>query len=116
RLARHQGSLSLDAREERVAQADVAIAHDQLLRLRHRLAAGEQRAFSVGLYLTLRAATPAALDALTARVEGLVGGMLAQSRRATFEHDSGFRACLPTGEDRLRHPCNLTTDALAAAF
>lgn len=116
RLARHQGSINLDARQERVADPDTAIAHDQLLRLRHRLAAGEQRVYSAGIYLLLRAATPAALDELTARVEGLVDGMLAQSRRATFEHDNGFRSCLPTGEDRLRRPRNINTDGLAAAF
>lgn len=116
RLARHQGTLNLDARQERVADAEITIAHDQLLRLRHRLAAGEQRVYSAGIYLLLRARTPIALDELTARVEGLVDGMLAQSRRSTFEHDSGFRSCLPTGEDRLRRPRNINTDGLAAAF
>ncbi|HVA87052.1 MAG TPA: DUF87 domain-containing protein [Candidatus Saccharimonadales bacterium] len=106
----------LDARGGRLADPEREVAYEDAERLRDALQRGEERIFSVSFYLLLRARSLAALDDLTRRVEVTLGGMLAQSRVAILEQDSGFRTCLPAGQDLLRVHRNLDTSSLATMF
>ena len=72
--------------------------------------------FSVGLYVLVRATSPRALDDLTRRVETLLDGMLAHSRRLLWQQEGGYRSCLPEGRDRVLITRNLDTSALAATL
>jgi len=56
------------------------------------------------------------LDERTRRVEVLLDGMLAHSRRLLWEQEPGFRACLPEARDPLLVTRNLDTSALAATL
>ena len=82
-------------------------------RLRDSLARGEERVFSVGLYILVRAASLQALDDLTRRVETILDAMLAHSRVAILEQERGFGTCLPEGRDHLLAYRNLDTTSLA---
>src|SRR5207253_2414139 len=77
---------------------------------------GDEKIFSAGVYLLLRAGSLTALDALTRRLEGAIGGMPAQSRVAVFEQDAGLHACLPEGRDALLVCRNLDTSSVATMF
>ena len=77
---------------------------------------GDERVFSVGLYVLVRATSPRALDELTRRVETLLDGMLAHSRRLLWQQEGGYRSCLPEGRDRILITRNLDTSALAATL
>jgi conjugal transfer ATP-binding protein TraC len=116
KLVQLHSSRLLAARGGRLADPEREIAYEDAERLRDALQRGEERIFAVSLYLLLRADTLAELDALTRRVEGLLGGMLAQSRIALLEQDVGFHACLPAGQDRLLRSRNLDTSSLAMMF
>jgi type IV secretory pathway VirB4 component len=113
KLVELQSSRLLDARGGRIANAEREIAYEDIERLRDALQRGEERVFSASLCLLLRASTPAALDDRTRRVETVLGGMLAASRPATFEHLPGLVTCLPAGRDALGRRRNLDTTSVA---
>ena len=116
RLVQLESSRLVAARAGRLPDPEREVACQDIEGLRDALQRGDERVFSVGLYLLLRAPSRAALDDLTRRVEILLDGMLAQSRVATFEQDAGFHTCLPEGRDRLRVYRNLDTSSLATTF
>jgi type IV secretory pathway VirB4 component len=113
KLVELQSSRLLDARGGRIANAEREVAYEDIERLRDALQRGEERVVSAGLYVLLRGATPAALDDRTRRLESALGGMLAASRPATFEHLPGLLACLPAGRDTLGRRRNLDTTSAA---
>lgn len=116
KLVQLQSSRLLAARHGRLADPEREVAYTDAERLRDALQRGDERVFSVSLYLLLRAPSLAALDTRTRQVETLLAGMLAHSRVALFEQDAGFHACLPEGRDTLRVYRNLETISLATMF
>ena len=116
RLVQLHSSRLLAARGGRLADPEREVAYEDVERLRAALQRGDERLFSVSLYLLLRASSLPALDELTARCERTLDGMLAQSRVAVLEQDAGFWCCLPAGEDRLLAYRNLDTSSLATTF
>ncbi|MFN8472763.1 MAG: ATP-binding protein [Anaerolineae bacterium] len=116
KMVQLHSSRLLAARGGRLADPEREVAYEDAERLRDALQRGEEKVFSVSLYILLRAGSLAALDQLTRRVEVTLDGMLAHSRVAILEQDSGFRSCLPEGQDRLRVFRNLDTSSLATMF
>ncbi|MBV9581598.1 MAG: DUF87 domain-containing protein, partial [Chloroflexi bacterium] len=116
KLVQLQSSRLVDIRSGRLADPEREVAFEDTERLRDALQRGEERVFSVSLYVLLRAASQRALDDLTRRVETTLDGMLAHSRVAILEQERGFRACLPSGRDDLLVYRNLDTSSLATTF
>jgi type IV secretory pathway VirB4 component len=116
KLVQLQSSRLVDQRGGRLADPEREIAFEDAERLRDALQRGEERVFSVGLYIMVRASSQRVLDDLTRRVETTLDGMLAQSRVAMLEQDRAFHACLPTGRDELLAYRNLDTSSLATTF
>lgn len=115
-LVRLHSSRLLAARGGRIADPEREVAYEDAERLRDALQRGEEKIFSVSLYVLLRASSLGVLDTLTRRVEATLGSLLAQSRVAVFEQDTGFRSCLPVGQDQLVAYRNLDTSSLATMF
>jgi len=116
KLVQLQSSRLVDERGGRLADPEREVAFEDAERLRDALQRGEQRVFSVSLYVLLRAGSPRGLDDLTRRVETTLDGMLAHSRAAILEQERAFRACLPTAHDELLAYRNLDTTSLATTF
>ena len=116
KMVQLHSSRLLAARGGRLADPEREVAYEDAERLRDALQRGEEKIFSVSLYLLLRASSLAALDTLTRRVEVTLAGLLAHSRVAVLEQDAGFRSCLPEGQDRLRVYRNLDTSSVATMF
>jgi type IV secretory pathway VirB4 component len=116
KLVQLQSSRLIDVRSGRLADPEREVAFEDAERLRDALQRGEERVFSVSLYVLLRAASQRALDDLTRRVETTLDGMLAHSRVAILEQERAFRACLPSGRDELLAYRNLDTSSLATTF
>src|SRR5215216_95664 len=116
KLVQLQSSRLVDVRSGRLADPEREVAFEDAERLRDALQRGEERVFSVSLYLLLRASSPRALDDLTRRVESTLDGMLAHSRVAILEQERGFQACLPHGRDELLVYRNLDTSSLVTMF
>ncbi|MBV9354430.1 MAG: DUF87 domain-containing protein, partial [Chloroflexi bacterium] len=115
-VARLQAGRLAAVRGERVADPEQEIALEDAERLRGQLQRGDERVFSVGLYVLVRATSPRALDDVTRRVETLLDGMLAQSRWLRWQQEPGLRSCLPEGRDQVQVVRNLDTSALAATL
>jgi hypothetical protein len=74
-------------------EQEIALKDPQ--RFRAQLQRGDERVFSVSLYVLVRAASPRALDDMARRgVEMLLDGKLAHSRRLRWQQAPGFRSCL----------------------
>lgn len=116
RMVQLQSSRLLDLGEGRLADPAREIAYADCDRLRDALQRGDERIFSVGISVTVRASSLEALDRLTENVETTIAGMLAQSRRCTFEHEAGLRTSLPEARDHLGVRRNLDTSSVASAF
>ena len=116
KLVQLHSSRLFEARGGRLADPEREVAYEDTERLRDALQRGEERVFSVSLYLLLRTSSLPALDELTRRVEITLDGMLAHSRVAILEQDAGFRSCLPEGHDALLVYRNLDTRSLATTF
>src|SRR5947209_9396519 len=116
KLVQLQSSRLVDLRSGRLADPEREVAFEDAERLRDALQRGEQRVFSVSLYVLLRAGSQRVLDDLTRRVETTLDGMLAHSRVAILEQERGFRACLPQARDDLLTYRNLDTSSLVTTF
>jgi conjugal transfer ATP-binding protein TraC len=116
KMVQLHSSRLLEARGGRLADPEREVAYEDTERLRDALQRGEEKVFSVGLYVLLRASSLTTLDDLTRRVEVTFDGMLAHSRVAILEQDAGFRSCLPEGQDHLLVSRNLDTSSLATTF
>jgi len=91
-------------------------ALDDLTTLRDKLQRGDEKVFSVGLYILLRAGDLAALDDLTQRVQAALDGILAHARVATLRQTEGFRTALPQAHDELAEVRNIDTSGLSTLF
>ncbi|MDQ2743482.1 MAG: ATP-binding protein, partial [Chloroflexota bacterium] len=116
KLVQLHSSRLLAARGGRLPDPEREIAYEDAERLRDALQRGEEKIFSVALYVLLRAGSLAALDALTRKVELTLGGMLAHARTAVLEQDTAFQSCLPQGQDQLLLYRNLDTSSVATMF
>jgi len=116
KLVQLHSSRLLAARGGRLPDPEREVAYEDAERLRDALQRGEEKIFSVALYILLRAGSLAALDALTRKVELTLGGMLAHARTAILEQDSAFQSCLPQGQDQLLLYRNLDTSSVATMF
>ncbi len=116
KLVQLHSSRLLAARGGRLPDPEREIAYEDAERLRDALQRGEEKIFSVALYILLRAGSLAALDALTRKVELTLGGMLAHARTAILEQDIAFQSCLPQGQDQLLLYRNLDTSSVATLF
>ncbi len=116
KLVQLHSSRLLAARGGRLPDPEREVAYEDAERLRDALQRGEERIFSVALYLLLRAGSLAALDALTRKVELTLGGMLAHARTAILEQGTAFQSCLPQGQDQLLLYRNLDTSSVATMF
>ncbi|MBI4499118.1 MAG: DUF87 domain-containing protein [Chloroflexi bacterium] len=116
KLVQFHSSRLFNARSGRLADPERETALDDVERLQDALQKGVEHVFSVSFYLLLRATTPAALEELTHRVEATLAALMAHSRVAVLEQDSGFRSCLPQGQDELLVYRNLDTSSLATLF
>ena len=116
KLVQLQSSRLVDVRGGRLADPEREVAFEDAERLRDALQRGEERVFSVSLYVLLRAGSPRALDDLTRRVETTLDGMLAHSRVAILEQERALPGCLPTAATSCWSYRNLDTSSLATTF
>jgi len=84
--------------------------------LQRRLAASQDKAFHVSVYVTLTCSTQAELDLGSRRVESAARAMLCELRPCAFRMRDAFVATQPGGPDRLQRQRVLDTTALVTLF
>ena len=115
-IARLESSRRVDILAQRITNPERDIGLEDAERLRTALQRGDERVFSVSLYVLLRAPTRRMLDDATRRVETQLDGLMTHSRVALFEQERAFRSCLAEGRDQLLVPRNLDTSSLAVTL
>jgi uncharacterized protein DUF87 len=81
--------------------------------LQRRLAASQEKAFHVSVYVTLIAPTRQALDAGAERIESAARAAICQLSPCTFRMADGHIATLPSGVDRLQRKRVLDSSSLS---
>ncbi len=115
-FARLESTRRLDDDRGRLADLQVEAAAEDAEDLARRVARGEGRLYSVGLYVTVRGHDPDELDAEAAGLQALCASLLLDAHPATFRTLQGWTTTLPLGLDLLGLRRTMDTAALAAAF
>src|SRR6266536_572422 len=115
-LARLESSRRLEADKGRLADPELEVAAADAQDLARRLARGEGRLYRVGLYVTVRGADQAELDAACDRLRALLASLLLEAHPATCRMLQGWVTTLPLGLDNLGMRRTFDTDALAVSF
>ncbi|MEJ7653205.1 MAG: hypothetical protein WKH64_07610 [Chloroflexia bacterium] len=113
RLGVLQTSRMMDADAGKLNDPDRDTALGDAAKLRIALARGEEKLFSVALYVAIGGDSLQELDLLTTRVEEEFERMTAQTRHTTYEQDLAFHAVLPEAADGIRAVRNLDTSSVA---
>lgn len=114
-VALHSSRL-LDQRHGRLADPEREVAYADMDRLRNALQRGDERVFSLSLYLLVRGRTRRILDERCAHIQTTLDNLQVQSRPATLEHDLGLTSCLPEARDKLQRYRTFDTSSLATTF
>lgn len=115
-LARLESSRRLDADRGRLGDPGVDASASDARDLADRLARGEGRLFSVGLYATCRGSDTEEVEREAGRLRSLLGSLLLDTVPATYRSLPAWITTLPVGLDLLRLRRTMDTAALAAAF
>lgn len=115
-MARLESSRRLETSKGRVADPGLAAAADNARELADRLARGEGRLFSLGLYLTVRGAGDEEAGAEATRLKALLDSLMLDAVPSTWRALQGWLSTLPLGLDLLRMRRTVDTAALAASF
>jgi hypothetical protein len=114
--ARLESSRRIDANHGRLDDPLIEAAAEDAAGLADRLARGDARLFSVGIYVTVHAPTRALLIEAVAEVRAAAASVLLDTHPATWRQLAGWCSTLPLGHDGLGMRRIMDTDALAASF
>ncbi|WP_194921052.1 VirB4 family type IV secretion system protein [Catenulispora rubra] len=114
--ARLESTRRADAEKGRLGDPEAEAAAQDAADLAYRLARGEGKLFTVGLYLTVYADSEDALAREVAAVRALASSLLVATSATTFRALQGWTTCLPLGIDAIGATRTFDTGALAAAF
>ena len=114
--AKFESSRRIDADKGRLGDPQVDAAAEDAADLADRVARGAAKLFRTGVYVTVHAATEAALVEACARVRAAAAAMLLDLQPLTWRHLQGWTSTLPLGVDAVHMTRVLDTTALAAAF
>jgi type IV secretory pathway VirB4 component len=115
-LARLESSRRLDASKGRLPDPSLEASAEDAHELAGRLARGQGRLFSLGLYATARGDNQDELDRESTRLRALCDSLLLDTVPSTFRSLQGWMTTLPLGLDLLKMRRTVDTDALAASF
>jgi len=108
----HLRASQLDGERRGIPDVRIGAALPAATDLQRKLSSGQERAFRLGVYLTLSATSSGALAAGAERVVEAARSALCNLREATFRQFDGRLATLPHGIDRLRRRHFVDTSAL----
>ncbi|HEY8761037.1 MAG TPA: DUF87 domain-containing protein [Candidatus Dormibacteraeota bacterium] len=108
----HLRASQLDGERRGIPDVRIGAALPAATDLQRKLSSGQERAFRLGVYLTLSATSGEALEAGAERVVEAARSALCSLREATFRQFDGRLATLPHGIDRLRRRHFVDTSAL----
>lgn len=116
KITEMEAEIQSDIRAGKISNINTEIKLNDARVIREQLAAGSERFFQFGLYITIRADSLEMLDKVTKNIQSTLGALLIVSKKTTLQMDEGFKTTLPMGVDKLLVTRNMDTTSLATTF
>jgi type IV secretory pathway VirB4 component len=116
KITEMEAEIQSDIRSGKISNINTEIKLNDARAIREQLAAGAERFFQFGLYVTIHADSVKELERITKNIQSTLGSLLIVSKKATLQMDDGFKTTLPMGVDRLQITRNMDTTSLATTF
>lgn len=116
KITEMEAEIQSDIRSGKISNISTEIKLNDARAIREQLAAGAERFYQFGLYITINTDSVKELDRITKSVQSTLGSLLIISKKATLQMDEGFKTTLPMGVDRLQITRNMDTTSLATTF
>lgn len=116
KITEMEAEIQSDVRSGKISNINTEIKLNDARIIRESLAAGSERFFQFGLYVTIISPSVDELDRVTKNIQSTLGSLLIVSKKATLQMDEGFKTTLPMGRDKLLVTRNMDTTSLATTF
>lgn len=116
KITEMEAEIQSDIRSGKISNINTEIKLNDARVIREQLAAGAERFFQFGLYVTIKADSMKDLDRVTSNIQSTLGSLLIVSKKATLQMDDGFKTTLPMGIDKMQITRNMDTTSLATTF
>jgi type IV secretory pathway VirB4 component len=116
KITEMEAEIQSDIRSGKISNINTEIKLNDARAIREQLAAGAERFFQFGLYVTIHADSVKELERITKNIQSTLGSLLIVSKKTTLQMDDGFKTTLPMGVDRLQITRNMDTTSLATTF
>lgn len=116
KITEMEAEIQSDIRSGKISNINTEIKLGDARTIREQLAAGAERFFQFGLYVTLTSPSLDSLNKVTKNIQSMLGSLLIVSKKATLQMDEGFKTTLPMGRDKLMVTRNMDTTSLATTF
>ncbi len=116
KITEMEAEITSDIRSGKISNINTEIKLSDARTMREQLAAGSERFFQFGLYVTVRADSKEMLDKITKSIQSTLGALMIVSKKSALQMDEGFKTTLPMGVDRLSVTRNMDTTSLATTF
>ncbi|MEA2056398.1 MAG: ATP-binding protein [Patescibacteria group bacterium] len=116
KITEMEAEIQSDIRSGKISNINTEIKLNDARGIREQLAAGSERFFQFGLYITIKASNKKELDKITKSIQSTLGSLLIISKKSTLQMEEGFKTTLPMGIDRLNITRNMDTTSLATTF
>lgn len=116
KITEMEAEIQSDIRSGKISNINTEIKLNDARTIREQLAAGAERFYQFGLYITIKADSVKELDRITKSIQSTLGALLIVSKKATLQMDEGFKTTIPMGTDLLNITRNMDTTSLATTF
>ena len=116
KITEMEAEITSDIRSGKISNINTEIKLNDARVMREQLAAGSERFFQFGLYITIKAGSKEELEKVTKAIQSTLGALLIVSKKTALQMDEGFKTTIPMGEDKLLVTRNMDTTSLATTF
>lgn len=116
KMAEMEATIHLDEEAGKIADPTVRVNLEDAKELQMQLAAGEEKYFHFGLYITVRADNLKELEKISRDLESTLAALGVIVKIATLQQEKGFLSTMPAGSDKLYITRNMDTTSLATTF
>ena len=116
KVAEMEATIASQIDEGQVVDPQVRAALEDALSIQDELAKGVERFFQFSFYITLVGNSKQEVDDAGKRLLTVLSSLLLVAKASTLQMETGFKATLPMGQDRLFITRNMDTTSLALTF
>lgn len=116
KITEMEAEISTDIQRGKIINPSTQAKLEDAQSLQEELIKGAEKFFQFSLYVTIPAENLEELNHVSKEIEALLGSLLIVSKHTTLQVEEGFKATVPTCDDRLMITRNMDTTSLATTF